>query len=400
MQKHGIFINHRHNHRLLAGRIYDFFLGKGMEPFLDVYSLQQGHYQTELSEQIKNAPYFLCVLTKGALDDLDENDVYYKEIETAFDSEREILVIISEDFEFPKELPPKISELYNCQYYIILNNMSNFYHEMEKLCQNDICLEKLEPVINWRKRAQALGKTSVLSRKNMENSIATLNNRFGKEFVDCVRDGKPFNGEFRIKHVHMSCYSANLIFTPDQSMVDERAYDRGMMFNIFAYLLQDNDFSLEIVTNAPNCFAAKDAIENEKLGNSSLEEYPEAVFLSSYASINALIQNDPIYQKATKERRFRFMITENVMPYAIFQITYKQGWEELNHVKVDLYSEGLVSNMERRSMLFFERDDKENYDFFVNRYNYLRNPKKSKELMKQYHDSWIQQWNDYLNDII
>lgn len=394
MSEHGIFINHRHDHRQLAGRIYDFFRTKGLKPFLDVYSLRQGLYTSAIEEQVKATPYFLCVLTEGALDKLEKDDVYYKELEAAFRYEKKILLIISEGFTFPKTLPEKIKDLPNHQYYTILNDMSNFFYEMERLYETDIDWDKLEGIISWRERAKIAGNTLLLSRDAMEADIASVSNRFGKEFVQCVKENKAFTGEQRVKYIHMSCYAASIIFASDKNLVDERAYDRGLISRIFQYLLQDEEFSFELITSAPDSLGAQDAVVNKKLGNSSLEEYPEAIFLASYANIKKLLKENEIYKKASEERRFRFMVSECVMPYSIFQIVYKKKWEEYNHVKIELYSEGIVSNMERRSIIIFEKDDKENYDFFVNRYNYLRNLKKSKELIKTNHEKWIKDWND------
>jgi hypothetical protein len=171
------------------------------------------------------------------------------------------------------------------------------------------------------------------------------------------------------------------------------------MFNIFAKMLQDPEFSLELVINAPGSFAMQDAIDREKLGNSALEAYQEAIFLSSYSNIHRLIQEEPSFAQAYKEKRFRFMVTENVLPYALFQVEYKPGFEEYSHVKVDLYSEGLTSNMDRRCMMIFKQDDPDNYSFFVRCYEYTRNVRESKALMKAHHAQWLAQWEELKEEL-
>ena len=214
------------------------------------------------------------------------------------------------------------------------------------------------------------------------------------ERVRCIKEGRPYTGENHIRFVHMSCYAASIIFSPGMDMVDEQAFDRGLMFNIFANLLEDEEFSLEIVINAPGSFAAQDAVENKKMGNSALEAYPEAIFLSSYCNIQRLIREDPVFGKAYQEKRFRFMVTENVLPYALFQMEYKPGFEEYSHIKVDLYSEGLVSNMDRRCMVIFKENDPDNYGFFAERYKYIRDVRESRRLIAENHERWLQEWAD------
>ena len=352
---HGIFINHRHDNRNLAGRIYDFFQGKGMNPFLDIYSLTQGNYKDDIICKIKETPYFLCVLTPGALNNLNPDDpesMYYQELETAFSNEStKVLVLVLGDVEVPKELPEKIIGLAHCHYYSLTKDMSNFYLVMEQLYEKDISQKVLMDVLDWKDVYCSRAGTYLSSRANIESEIATLENRFGKEFIQSIKDGKEFKGEQRIKYIRMSCYAASIIFTPQREMVDYQAYDRGLMFNIFAQLLRDPDFSLEIVINAPSSCAVNDAIENAKLGNKALESSPEAVFLGSYAGVKMLAENDPIFASALKERRFKFMVTESVLGYALFQIVYKDKWAQYNHIKIDLYSEGIDSNMDRRCLL-------------------------------------------------
>jgi len=337
------------------------------------------------------------VLTKNTFSNISADSWICREIAVALAHHREILLMADEQFDWPETLSPEIDTIRNHHYYVF--NRETFLQIMEKICRRDIRQSKLAGVINWRTRIKSLSKTYVASREFMESEIATLDSRFGEEFIQCVRERREYTGENRIKFIHMSCYAASIIFCPAVDMVDERAFDLGMMFNVFAYLLKHDDFSLELIINAPGSYAAQDAVDNEKLGNSSMEANAEAIFLASYYNIQRLIREDPVFQKAYQNKRFRIMVTDNVMPYSLFQIEYQKGYEENNPIKVDLYSEGLISNMDRRCMLFFKEDDPENYNFFVQRYEYLRNVKKSRRLIKENHDQWIRAWEEFQEEM-
>ena len=253
--------------------------------------------------------------------------------------------------------------------------------------------------MDWRKRLRSECNVCMTNRERIERTLAPLQARFGAELVSAVREGRPFTEANRIRFIHMSCYAASIIFSPQQNMVDERAFDLGMMFNIFSQLLQDEEFSLELIITAPGSFAAQDAIDCEKLGNSALEACPEAIFLSAYCNIRRLIKEHPVFEKAYADKRFRFMVTDNVLPYALFQVAYKEGHEGSNHIKVDLYSEGLTSNMDRRCMMIFEAEDPDNYQFFEHRYEYIRNVKKSNSLIKANHEKWMTQWQELQEEL-
>lgn len=398
MERHGVFISYRHADWALAGRIYDFLAAKGMHPFLDAASMHQGHFPVLLQKQIQQAPYFLCVLTQNTFSSNNPDDWVYKEIEIALSCPgKEILLIAENHFEWPQTLPEEIAKLRDWQFITV--DRSNFHNKMEQLCQHGVRWELFAGVLDWRQRLSSASNVCMMEREQIERKMAPLSERFGAELVSALKQGAEYDGENAVKFVHMSCYAASIIFSPQQDMVDERAFDLGLMFNLFAWMLRDPAFNLEIVINAPGGVAMQDAIDQEKLGNSALETCPEAIFLSSYSNISRLIREEPTFVKAYKEKRFRFMVTESVLPYALFQVEYKPGLEEYNHIKVDLYSEGLTSNMDRRCMMIFEQDDPENYEFFVRRYEYTRNPRKSQKLIRQNHELWLQQWEQLKEEL-
>lgn len=392
MSKYGVFISHRHADWILAGRIYDILNQRGFHPFLDAGSMRQGDFHETLATCVKEAPYFLLVLTEHTFQNVDPEDFIYKEIKTALETKgKKFLLLAEQGFQFPRELPQEISGIQ--RYHCYECGRTNFLDVLNRICQDDIKPDVLKQALDWRLYTQSHSGTFLSSRKNIERDFASLGHRFGMDRVRCIQDGKPYHGENHIHFVHLSCYAAGIIFTPTKNMVDEQAYDRGLMFNILANLLDDEEFSLEVVINAPGCWATTDAISNQRLGNSALEAYPEAIYLSSYCTIQQLIREDPIFRKAYQERRFRFMVTEKAMPYSLFQIEYKPGYEEYNHIKVDIYSEGIISNMDRRCMVIFQKDDPDNYSFFQKRYQYFRNVKESRALIAANHDRWMHEWD-------
>lgn len=394
---HGFFISHKSKDWALAGRIYDYLNAAGYCPFLDVESLHQGNFEKELEEMIQSTPYFLLVLSPNTFKDTSKKNWVIKEIITALNSNTTILLVATEDFKWPKDMPAEIESL--CYKHIYYIGRLNFHEIMKKIVNTDVDSNKINDIVDWQKKAEFFSNTYLTSREEIQSKICTLEARFGSELVECVKKGVPFTGKNKVKSIHMSCYAASLVFAPQINMVDDRSYDRGVLFNIFAELLKDDEFSLEIIITAPNSMAAKESAESEKLGNGRLEEYPEAVFLSSYSGINRLIENDPIFAKAKRERRFKFMVTDIALSCSILQIKYKNDYSDYDHIKIDWYSEGVRSNMDRRCMLIFKNSDSDNYSFFETRYDYIRNIKKSQRLIKDNHDAWIAEWEELKEEI-
>lgn len=407
---YGVFINYKHTHKHLAGRIYDFFVTKGAGPFMDDYAMNQDRdYRERLLHEVRNAPYFLCLLTEDAVEELctlndssdNEENIYFEEIKTAFESARKILVLTygNINYDVLKKLPESISGIKYINHYKIPEENRLFYNVMEELHSRDIDYEVLKDVVSWREIIKRKANTWLTSRGKLENDIASLNERFGRELVECVKRHDDFTGNSCIKEINMVCYAATIIINTDVARIDRRAYDYGAMFNIFAQLLKEERFIFRLVVNAPLSVASKDAVNYSKLGNHALMDNEEAVFLNTYANINRMIESGP-YKTASKERRFTFTVTECVLPYAMFQIVYDEENREKNHIKVDLYSCNMDSSADRRTMVIFMREDQENYDFFENQIKFFNSRemrKRSFELISQNHDRWMQAWTEYSN---
>lgn len=390
--RYGIFVSYRHTYSFFAGRIYDYLNNKGMLPYMDVYQMKQVIVLDELIKEIKESPYFLLVLDNNCFKGLTKDDIFYKEIETALEckSAENFLIVCSENFSFSAhdDFPDEFKSLKDHQYDTITHKY--FAEDMERFIRN-INLEEINDII-WKDYMLKNATTLICPRNIIESKYASLENRFGKELVDSVKNCQHYTGCQIIKRIRMSCYAASIIFNPDRSMVDDKAFDNGILFNTFGELLRDPSFRLEILINAPNSLGAKEAISNGMLGNNSLEHYPEAVFLAAYAGLDRLINEVPEFKAAYKENRFHFYLTDIPMTGSIFQVEYKTDWSEFDHVKYDFYSYGIDSGMDRLSMVFFKSDNRDNYNFIINSYIYIKSRRYSESRIKKNRAKWLSDW--------
>lgn len=390
-----VFISYRHEAGHFAGRIYDFLTSRGYSTFLDIATMHQGRFDHQIHRFVQESPNFLLVLIPGTLDNVfREDDWVAQEIEIALqDQDKQILLLADPNFRFPEKLPPSIEPIRNMHYYEL--RMDNFSIQMERTIQ-ELKTKSQESLANKRHYLQMSGAT-MYSREKVEKKLFPLESRFGEELIRCVREGTPYDGPQRVQRIRMSCYAGSILFRPEQTLIDSRSFDRGLMYRLFVQLLADPDFSLEVLIVAPESPGAVDAGNYEKLGNSALEHAPEGVFYGSFAGLWNLIHNEPSYKKAFEEKRFRFFVTQASMSCSIFEMVYKPQWSEMNHVKVDFYNEGITSTMDRRCMLFFENSDPDNYNFFVQRYEYLRNPRESSKLVRENRNKWLEEWEQNLD---
>lgn len=110
--KYDAFISYRRgNGFYMAQVIRDHLENQKVKCFLDVEELRSGKFDNKILESIQEAPNFILVLTKNALDRCsDEQDWMRREIMEALKHSKTIIPIMYEGFKWPKKWDEKIPE--------------------------------------------------------------------------------------------------------------------------------------------------------------------------------------------------------------------------------------------------------------------------------------------------
>ena len=96
-----VFISYRRTNSFHALAVYQYLTSLGYDVFYDVDSLRSGDWLQAIIENIKARAHFLIILTPSALERFDEpGDVMRQEIETAIDTQRNIIPLMMENFDF------------------------------------------------------------------------------------------------------------------------------------------------------------------------------------------------------------------------------------------------------------------------------------------------------------
>lgn len=117
----------------------------GYRVFIDVQELRSGRFDSALLRTIEGASDFVLLLTPGSLDRcLSEDDWVRQEIAHAFQTGRNIVLLQTRDFMFPRadSLPPELAKL-------PLHNAVEHVHE-----HSTAALEKLRRMLQARPRRQ------------------------------------------------------------------------------------------------------------------------------------------------------------------------------------------------------------------------------------------------------
>ena len=141
-QKYDIFISYRREGGDKYARTIQLELEKKYSVFLDFDELKDGVFDQRIMNAIQEAPIFLLVLSRGALDRcVNENDWVRKEILYASECNSHIVpvVIVDDAFEgIPENLPQELKGLVGAHQFSEIQMKTLFKASMEELIRNRI----------------------------------------------------------------------------------------------------------------------------------------------------------------------------------------------------------------------------------------------------------------------
>ena len=120
---YNIFISYRRTAYDTAKLIAEKLRHAGYHVFFDVDTLTSGKFNEQLLEVISGCKDFILVLPEKALDRcVDENDWIRREVTCAIEQKKNIIPVMLDGFEWPKEMPKGIEDLPNYQAISAVNH--------------------------------------------------------------------------------------------------------------------------------------------------------------------------------------------------------------------------------------------------------------------------------------
>lgn len=95
-----VFISYRRDSSPLALHVFYDLQRHGFDSFIDEENIGSGDYEEVIFRNIIRRAHFVVLLTPGALDRCDDpNDIFRREIETAIDAKKNIVLLLDPKFE-------------------------------------------------------------------------------------------------------------------------------------------------------------------------------------------------------------------------------------------------------------------------------------------------------------
>lgn len=146
-----IFISYRRTDISWALLIYQNLTHQGYDVFFDYSGLASGDFEHAIFENIKARAHFLVLLTPATLDRCGEpSDLLRREIETALDSQRNIVPLMLDGFDFnaPATVGQLTGDLAALKRYNALNVPADFFDESMDRLRNRFLNVPLDAVLH------------------------------------------------------------------------------------------------------------------------------------------------------------------------------------------------------------------------------------------------------------
>ena len=202
----------------------------------------------------------------------------------------------------------------------------------------------------------------------------------------------------KIRRIRIMNFASNLIINPEIGEMGHIPPKDIRLSDAIEKIMTETNAPLEVILTEPTQYNLKDLqykIANYNAGSA------EGALYSALATMYKNLTTDTIYRKRATDIPIHFWLYtfKTSLPFGLFNVEFMGEAQKYSHVKVDIYSAALHNEDERRSFVIWEKDDPENYKFFVDNFNDIR---QNKSLCTRYnlHDrsfeklkEWAQEWD-------
>lgn len=176
----------------------------------------------------------------------------------------------------------------------------------------------------------------------------------------------------QIRFIRIMNFASNLIINPEMAEIGHIASSDVLLSDAIAKIMTETQATVELILTEPNKYNVRDLetkIANRKAGSSA-----DALH-SALATLYKNFSGNTIYATRwnSRPKLFFFYLMKTSMPFGIFNVEFMGEASRYNHVKVDLYSAALKTEDDRRGFVIWEAQDPENYKFFVDNFNNIKN---------------------------
>jgi hypothetical protein len=199
----------------------------------------------------------------------------------------------------------------------------------------------------------------------------------------------------QISNVRVLNLAGNLIINPAEATNEhKRQMDRApvSLSEALWRIVEYGSAYVSYILAKPTPEVIKDA--SSKIANPAVKA--EGAILSAHAKMYEMLTSDTVLAAASNSRHksFDYQVVDLCIPFGMFIVEYGGEYSYLSHVKIDLYSAEISNENDRRSMVIWQIQDPENYNFFVNNYDAIKKSRGCETPTMEELSKWARRWQD------
>ena len=198
----------------------------------------------------------------------------------------------------------------------------------------------------------------------------------------------------QIRRIRIMNFASNLVINPKIGEIGHIPSKDICLAEAIEKIMEETRATVEFILTEPNESNINDLetkVANRRAGSS------KGALYSALAALYEKLTTDTIYAKhrITIPVLFDFYVIKTSMPFGIFNVEFLGEASRYNHVKVDLYSAALDNEDDRRSFVIWQDNNPENYQFFVDNFNRIKNnPILCKRGTIEMLEEWATEWEN------
>lgn len=171
-----------------------------------------------------------------------------------------------------------------------------------------------------------------------------------------------------IREIRLMNICSNFIFSPNAINIAHDVDDIRIS-DAIKKIMENGGTRFDVVLTEPNGYNLKDI--NTKIANHT-QGSAKGQLYSSLDTLYKELKNNTIFSQLSKKGQFNLYLMKISIPYAMLNVVFSRGYEEFNHVKVDLYSPMISNENDRRSFIIWQKNDWDNYKFFIDNFDLIK----------------------------
>jgi tetratricopeptide (TPR) repeat protein len=284
-----VFISYRRANGPWALAIFQNLKNDGYDVFIDYEGIPSGDFERVIVENIRARAHFLLLLTPSALERCSEpDDLFRREIEAALDSQRNIVPLMLESFDFgtpaiANQLTGKLEAIK--RYNALRVPVDYFMEAMSRLREQYLNVPLstvIHPASSSAQKAAAKDQAAAAAAPVVEEKALTAQQWFEQGFnaTDLDEKLRCYSEAIRLKPDYATAYYNRGLAREDKGDLDGalRDYDEAIRLNLDG-ALRDYDEAIRLSPDADAYYKRGNVRRDKGDLEGALRDYDEAIRL-------------------------------------------------------------------------------------------------------------------------